>query len=385
MRSKKAAAARIDVDAERDMEKDESNRLKKRDYMRNLMRQYRSEEKKEVGVLKMQITELQAELARRKHVIAATLPPPSQRALLIPWKDVATALRDERQDVEFEHRSLKVRAKELKTLVHLMKQWVSANVTRSALDGVPTSWQNVSLQTNPHSRILGKEWITKHMYHNTDRMFARFVYPDITSTKEFYDFDFEATETHLQYYHRRQYVVDVPMAFMLSAYKQHLCSVLMMDWFGFKEKTTLKEMSGNTTLHQLLTPEDDEWMNLVTGEFHEENGRCVFVIQQIEDDEAAPMDKPQRKRMIWLDMRPLPNGKTKVRVLYKFTQIVKPTGFVSIDEEAADWGCDLHQVADEKKEDMFRQYGVKMLTTLNANHQRKMNDYLTRMMTASPL
>ncbi|CAK4751051.1 unnamed protein product [Aphanomyces euteiches] len=344
-------------------------KFKKREYMRNMMAFYRQERREETETLKTEVAALQKQLARH-----------SKRSLLLPWKEVAVALKEERDDAEATNETLRRNARELKSLVSTMKQWVNVNVTRSCLQsGMTTTWRHVSLCAEPQARSLGKEWITQQMFHNPSRMFGQFAYPDIQSNDEFYDVAYEWTDARLQYYHRRQYVLDVPMEFMLSAYKEHLCSILMMDWFGYKQNTTLQESSGNTTLHQLVA-EDDEWMNLITGEFHQADGSCIFVIQQIEDDEARPMPKRQRNRMVWLDVRPMPDGRTKVRVLYRFAQYFTKDGYVSLDEEAETWGCDLSGVPEEKKEDTFRQYATNMLVQINSNHQRRINSHLTLMM-----
>ncbi|KAF0709172.1 hypothetical protein AaE_012953, partial [Aphanomyces astaci] len=144
---------------------------------------------------------------------------------------------------------------------------------------------------------------------------------------------------------------------------------------------TLTEMSGNTTLHQ-LSADDDEWMNLVTGEFHDHD-RCVFVVQQVQHDAANPTTQRQRNRMIWLDMRPIAGGRTLVRVLYRFDQYFDPWGFVPLEEEALSWGCDLQHVQDDQKERTFHAYCTNLLVTINANHQAKINAHLTTIMHAS--
>ncbi|CAK4085439.1 unnamed protein product [Aphanomyces euteiches] len=76
----------------------------------------------------------------------------------------------------------------------------------------------------------------------------------------------------------------------------------------------------------------------------------------------------------------MPDGRTKVRVLYRFAQYFTKDGYVSLDEEAETWGCDLSGVPEEKKEDTFRQYATYMLVQINSNHQRRINSHLTLMM-----
>ncbi|KAF0694919.1 Aste57867_14225 [Aphanomyces stellatus] len=372
-----ADGTQIDIDL---LEKADE-KLRKREYMRNIMRFYREEKREELSVLKAQVVDLRRELKQRVRAMKAALPP-SKRSLLLPWKDVAGALEKEREDVESERVALQRRTADLKALVRDMRTWTSVNLTRNAMPTITTTWQNVSLPANPASRQLGKAWITQQMHHNATRAFSAFAFPDMRSSDTFFDVAFEATDARFEYIHRRQYVVDVPMVFMLQAYKKHLCSVLMMDWFGFQENTTLKETSGNTTLHQCLA-EDDEWMNLVTGEFPQDDGSCLFVIQQIEDDEAAPTSCRQRNRMIWLDARPLPGERTQVRVLYRFAQYFDSHGYISIDDEAESWDYDVRHLPEEKKEDSFRQFVTARLVSINAKHQPNLNNHLRRMMNAS--
>ncbi|ETV91228.1 hypothetical protein H310_14093 [Aphanomyces invadans] len=355
-------------------------KLKKREYMRNIMRFYREEVRDEMASLKAQVAVLQQEYTIRTRASRSGALP-SKRHLLLPWKDVSLALRDDLNACENERDVLRERVVALAHLLRTTTRWVSINLT-SMHANTPT-WRNVTLDGTPASRDLGKAWITQQMYHNTDRMFGQYAYPPLSSTQEFYDIDVEATEMCFQYHHRRQYVVDVPMDFVLKAYKSHLCSVLMLDWYGYQANTTLKETSGNTTLHQLRA-DDNEWMNLVTGEFHDDDDRCVFVIQQIQDDATAPTTQRQRNRMIWLDMRPVDGGKTQIRVLYRFAQYFDSNGYVSLDDEARSWGCDLDGVPEDKKEITFYNYSTALLVQINANHQSRINAHLTRMMLHAP-
>ncbi|RHY23155.1 hypothetical protein DYB25_008829 [Aphanomyces astaci] len=346
-------------------------KLKKREYMRNIMRFYREEKRDELDALKAQVAALQSEYKSRLRA--------SKRDLLLPWRQVAIALRDDLRDIQNERASLRAKAAALASLIRTSKGWVSTNLT--SMHAITPTWRNVTLERDEQARELGKAWITKQMYHNTDRMFGQYAYPAVTSSDEFFDIGVDNTDVSFQYHHRRQYAVDVPMECVLDAYKRHLCAVLMMDWYGYQASPTLTEMSGNTTLHQ-LSADDDEWMNLVTGEFHDHD-RCVFVVQQVQHDAANPTTQRQRNRMIWLDMRPIAGGRTLVRVLYRFDQYFDPWGFVPLEEEALSWGCDLQHVQDDQKESTFHAYCTNLLVTINANHQAKINAHLTTIMHAS--
>ncbi|KAF0750571.1 hypothetical protein AaE_006664, partial [Aphanomyces astaci] len=144
-------------------------KLKKREYMRNIMRFYREEKRDELDALKAQVAALQSEYKSRLRA--------SKRDLLLPWRQVAIALRDDLRDIQNERASLRAKAAALASLIRTSKGWVSTNLVRrrfchTSMHAITPTWRNVTLERDEQARELGKAWITKQMYHNTDRMFG---------------------------------------------------------------------------------------------------------------------------------------------------------------------------------------------------------------------
>ncbi|RHY81073.1 hypothetical protein DYB31_014485 [Aphanomyces astaci] len=82
---------------------------------------------------------------------------------MLSWKDVAEALLCDRRLAESQHKALAKDQIQNKKHLLEMYQWVLAQV---------------SLQ----SRSLGKQWITRQMYHNRDRIFQQYGYPSLDTT-----------------------------------------------------------------------------------------------------------------------------------------------------------------------------------------------------------
>ncbi|CAK4617200.1 hypothetical protein LEN26_001249 [Aphanomyces euteiches] len=338
----------------------EAIKLKRRQYFREKQREHRSRERFEEQFLSKRLAELE-EILRQTRTKLPQLPQRTSDGML-SWEDVAIALRDERDDSISLNRMLKVQSFAGKKLVEDMQRWIALANARPTHTPLRSSWRNVTLFSNPESRALGKEWITKQLYHNTDSIFERHghVYPRIDSSSRFLDVDIEFSEGCYYFVFCYQYVHAQPPAAICERYKQNLCAMLMSDGLDPVLSSTLKELSGATAQHQYASKKG-EAINLVYGEFHSED-HSVLVAQGIHDDECWRTDMKQRDISWWCHVQPTAeHGGTLVKSVLRFSQCFTRDGFMSLDEEATAYGLDLSQCPPHLKEDRFRNHVLCIL------------------------
>ncbi|KAH9186894.1 hypothetical protein AeNC1_011128 [Aphanomyces euteiches] len=371
--------------ADSPMDKADRARLKKREYIRTMMRIYRQEMKDEMADLRQKIPELEAELQRlqiRKRRRAQHTPESQLAAAdeddsstALSWKDVDMGLLEANEASASDATFLQGRIQNLQHIFKEMKRWVSAQQPIARAPQYPTStWQNVTLFSNPSTRFLGKEWITEQLYHNAEAMFRRYRFPPIESDEGMQYIDVEFEDNCAHFVLCRQFEEDLPREKITELYRHHLCSILMVDGPYDIPPNTITEISGKTFLHQMITHRD-ECISLLSGEFYEPD-RCVFVAQQILDDELIGPPRRQRNRTWWTELQRVSSGVWRRRILYRFSQSFTPEGYVPFHVEALDWGVELDaSKAAEVNQRIFRQAVLPQTTVL---YERSDERYIER-------
>ncbi|KAF0700857.1 Aste57867_8656 [Aphanomyces stellatus] len=341
-----------DTDAAAEADKKLQKRLKRRGYIRKMMRQYREKEKLELAFLQTQKAELEQEMKQLLKSRAAGTPLPVRRAAssgsILSWKEVAIALEDARSLSTKDHANMMLEAEEAEELVRDMTKWVAMHRCIPSMPSPSrTSWRDVSLFTNPRSRALGKDWISQQMYCNATDMFRAHGFPALETHVPFQEAFVTFEDDVATYVRRSQFVTDprLPIDLLLSMFQNYLCDVMRLGGDGCN---TIRERSGMTTLHQMVTHRD-EAINLLCGRFSDPS-RGMVVVQQIQDDEAWVHDHIQRNRVIWFEINRTTDGRLVSRMLHVISGKAVMWG-----QEAAEWGMDLSMYAtDDMKEAKFR-------------------------------
>ncbi|ETV68383.1 hypothetical protein H257_15699 [Aphanomyces astaci] len=307
-------------------------KTRRRAYFKTMRQMYRNEEKQEREYLLRKIRELEIDIAPlKKHATGGNL-----TKSILPWKDVAMGMDEGVKIASSQLKVLKTQVDAYAEQVWAMKKWVVTNsVLKSALDSRVPTWRDVTLLAHPTSRRLGKEWITLQMYHNTDRIFQQYGFPAIDS-HETIDWDTESVTVDGGDYtvYRRQAKMTESLEDAIAYIDSTLLSV--QSTYVQQHATSAQavvEIEGNTKQFAIVTPRQ-EYVNLLCGEFCTPN-RCVFVLQQILDDEACSHRAyRQRNRMFWHDVQDLPNGNTVVRSVAIHTLCYTKEGSIAIDDDA---------------------------------------------------
>ncbi|KAF0700849.1 Aste57867_8648 [Aphanomyces stellatus] len=338
---------------------------RRRSYFKEIRRAYRQDEKNERLALLEQITELEKVLGPL--ALSAGDDKKKDEANMLPWKDIAHALHDDARDVSSQQVALKTQVKDVQMLVWEMRQWVAANTAlrvrqssillclsrgmQRTLDNQVPTWRNVTLLANPTSRRLGKEWITQQLYHNTDVIFQRYGFPAIDSGETIADWDNQSIVVDGCDFtvYRRQVetgdsladaiahiddtLLSVQSTLPTTARTSEVDDILTVGTHAAGCGQSKVEIEGSTTLFALVTSRR-EYVNLLCGEFRSDR-RCVFVLQQILDDETSRHpDYPQRNRMFWHDIQELPTGRTVTRSVAMHSLCYTTQGGIAVDEDA---------------------------------------------------
>ncbi|RQM12664.1 hypothetical protein B5M09_012987 [Aphanomyces astaci] len=145
-------------------------------------------EQKEMSGLEGTIRQLE----HIRSVLHKSIPTRLARSLLLlAWHEVARSLADLRMLSESQNQALKAQLVEHEALVREMYHWTDTYHIKPSLDHNRTLWRHASLLNDPATRKLGKEWITEHMFHNTDAIFHQYGFPPRDSFEYLlHDFNF---------------------------------------------------------------------------------------------------------------------------------------------------------------------------------------------------
>ncbi|CAK4114610.1 unnamed protein product [Aphanomyces euteiches] len=339
-------------------------KMKKRLYIRKKMQFYRSEEKNEMLALKKKTFELENDVIRltrpnqfrlRINPVAANIEPEA-----LPWKEVAIALREDRDEKTLQTRSLKHKVDERAFVVECMRRWVdSATAMQHSLNPAAKSWRNVSLLAHPEARAMGKDWITKQLYHNTNDMFRHYGFPNGSNDDNFVMNEILFNEACFDTISARQVIVNMPFEALQKALHGRNMWILMMDnVLGATELDVDSRKPGDLIHHHAMSV-IDEHANLLSREFPEED-RCVFVGQQIHEDETVPTQAIQRNRRFWVELQRVGPNQTRMRNIYLISQCFTRRGYLPLPVEARNWGCDLSTTPEHQMEDRFKRHATQL-------------------------
>ncbi|KAF0719745.1 Aste57867_817 [Aphanomyces stellatus] len=316
----------------------------------------------EVATLTHQLAVLQIELARLLDTKQHRSSP-----WALNWKQVALALKDDVAEHQEEQKRLKAKMAATQRLLRDLRLFARQAIP-SAPDATKKNWRNISLLAHPTSRAHGMTWILQQMYENADRMLSEHGFPSLPMDRDYEDVCIEFNKDgYSQLEFRSQSEILKPMDDVRATYhrllQQHLCEWLMVDGPGVLSYTTAVETTDTTALHYMIT-QTGESINLLCGEFHEQD-RSVFVVQQIQDDESRTQGR-QRARSCWYDMRrDRPSGKWTLRILQRLSQCFTSAGHISLEEEAMYWGLDLGECPDEElKRARYRRRTLELASLL---------------------
>ncbi|KAF0685348.1 Aste57867_22739 [Aphanomyces stellatus] len=144
---------------------------------------YRDGKRCEVEMLQRQIHALEMDI-RRLSASQQASSSSSRKSLLLPWQDVARALRDYNEAVVADHHSLKQQRQKHIDLILCLSAWV-ADATGTRVHTNPSGAWTVSnflfsrtpLVAHPDARRHGLDWLTQVMLHHTDAMLDKVGFP----------------------------------------------------------------------------------------------------------------------------------------------------------------------------------------------------------------
>ncbi|KAF0689680.1 Aste57867_18917 [Aphanomyces stellatus] len=336
---------------------------------RQKMQRYRQRLAAKASALRDQVAVLAREMQRLSQ----------QRQTLLPWEVVADVMREESGLMMRTNVSLRMQCVDQAALVEAMKRWVVRVVTIPTTPSTGPTWRNSTLPALPDARKLGFDWITNYMYHNTDAIFDQLGYPH-DHVNVFSDFSIDMTKPDdLQYVWRSQRDIHAPLEHVRDIFaRPNLMGQLKGHYFGMATAppdAALEALAAQDNL--LLQPlaaryEHHRWsastvMHFLAREFHAP-GRCVFVAQNILDDECvvAP-NKAERNRRIWLVLDAVTPSRTRMRALCLNSQAISKEGTIfSFENEALVWGCDVSLYPESIRMHKFSQH-VKAIACCNGN------------------
>ncbi|KAF0689668.1 Aste57867_18905 [Aphanomyces stellatus] len=272
----------------------------------------------------------------------------SQSPWLLSWEDIARAMQDDASVSRRANTDLKALFHEQRHLILSMRSWVERCLVLP-----DSSWRNVTLLADPTARQHGFDWITRHLHHNTDWVFHQYAFPPTASPLRVQDAFVDTSNPDLlQFVWRDQQQLKVPF--------DDACDAISLDFFhamlphGAASVTSAVDQSavdadllralGRDTCRYSTSAGPNEPLNHVYRVFRSD-ARCIFVAQNIHDDQLLESRKSTRRlrnRMTWMVLDKVDVDTTTMRTLTMASQSFGLSGTpLSLDEEAAVWGISL--------------------------------------------
>ncbi|KAH9132574.1 hypothetical protein LEN26_007365 [Aphanomyces euteiches] len=322
------------------MEIADEKRERKLVYNRNLLREKR----------RQYLSERQA-LTDELNMLSKKLRVKLDKALL-PWKDVVQGLQDDYEIQQNVTLALRTKTRKNSQVIEALSKWVNvifAPKIGQSLQLPSETWRNVTLPQNPDIRRVGMDWITQQLYQNTDNVFYRHELPPTSNLNDFFiDYD-----ESLSYVWRYQHDFEMPFEPFCDILRDTVGEFVKGGMWGSRFSSYLDDnvLPGITYARSIRSPE--EAVNYLSRGFISAD-RAVFVGRNVLADEILPTSQRQSQRMFWYALEKLSPTQTRCRILILKSQDFTKDGYVSIDEEASYWGCDLSQCPEKLKLQTFR-------------------------------
>ncbi|KAH9130298.1 hypothetical protein LEN26_008658 [Aphanomyces euteiches] len=311
----------------------------RREYFREKQREHRRKERTEFEVLQRELNELQQRAQELQPTTRST--PPVSSDLTLSWQLIAATFRDESKRALDDKKSLELEAQDYH------EQIASLQRIAESYESLPTavSWSKVFRRTilpsEPRARRLAKEWLTLHMYRNTDAILGHLptVDPAVTT---FANFDIEFADPCVNVMEHSQELLAFPMRSVIDVLRYRLDSLLLLD------PTQVKvENEGNTLYYRCPLQHDGSW-NVLQAFFHEAD-RCIMVFRRVQQDEAEPgVNARQKHAMRWVDIRRMGPSQTIVRTFSVSAIEFGVDEKVCLDAVADGYGFQLHPHESEE-------------------------------------
>ncbi|CAK4698308.1 hypothetical protein LEN26_011872 [Aphanomyces euteiches] len=316
-------------------------------YLRNIRMLYRKEAKEERSYLTNRVQELEKVVASLR-----TRTVKSEKPSILSWKDVADALEEDRRHALVKRKSLGDMVARYDVLVKEMQEWVASNmrVTNPPNPRVST-WRNSTLLANSASRQLGKKWILEQMFFNTDLIFQSQGFRHIEAANDFeWDLNFSCGEKGLSIYRR---LCNSPLSFEDTIAHFHDTLLALRCYIpGYDPLKPKLLESREGSIQQYVFTTNNEFVNVICGEFRPNPNQCIIVVHGIEHDESFVGVKGRRRsRSLWIDIHRLRDGRTKVRqVSFHSRGFTGDHEFLPVEVDAKDYGVDISACPEAHKE-----------------------------------
>ncbi|KAF0689671.1 Aste57867_18908 [Aphanomyces stellatus] len=353
------------------------------------MQRYRKRLVEKADVLRGQVVQMEAavkEFMRRRRSLASSTQ--------LPWKEVAKALESECNGVEAENKSLQSACHTHRVTILAMKHWVAAHVSSiptSPRTSFGQSWRHVTLSGHPTSRRLGLDWITRQMHHNTDVVFQRCLFPPISSRDIVDDFviEGEVDDHGLLFLWRDQRDVPLPLETVRDLFARphfyNMLGGLKHDSRALASPDEAHVVATDTKMleafHGMLRYghyiRGQEHVHYLSREFDTPD-RCVFVAQNITDDELLHNDAIQCNRMDWYVLDRLGPTRTKLRALGMASQMATREGPVSLEDEAHSWGIEVQHGVDLESKERSIRHRINQIASVGTNSYNQDLELVTK-------
>ncbi|OQS00247.1 hypothetical protein THRCLA_06102 [Thraustotheca clavata] len=309
----------------------EGDKVHKRLQKRNQQREFRRKVNQQLELLRARAKELEIELNDKR----------KNRSLLLPWSQVEYALRNDLIECQTANKHLIQNIADMQLLNHLMIKWLRTLFPIVENSSEYPAWYRIGLCQDDASKIAICDWVTQHMYHNTDHVL---MLSGFRSENHFpsQGFLFDTSKGYIEYNFYDRRIHHESFDIVLEAFRELF---LTNNSFSTGNDSTI------LSKEYIYSRGHDISECLVHREFIKDN-RVVFVQHSIQDDAKFPNEQIHRHKANWIVLELIaPNVVMETKVFQKSQSWTSVYGYFTPEEEAARIvGCEYHLNQLQRKE-----------------------------------
>ncbi|OQS01007.1 hypothetical protein ACHHYP_02028 [Achlya hypogyna] len=331
--------------------------------MNNMLKQrrFRAKYVAERALVEAELKTLTDALANASRTRSAASP-----STALSWKEVAATFGSAAVVASSENKRLRAAYARRGRIVEAMKAWVASQLASTPRD---TEYKRWHLLADEAIRRLGFDWITKRWYHNTDRMLAKYGFPN-DSRQRFVDFNVDVNKDDtFNLVWRIQRDIPLPFETVYTRLRGRIRSLFRGDMYEDmftlidEEAIFTSEKFSHLCLLATVDPTmlyrynyervEGEHSMFLSREFYTDD-RVVFVGGSVQDDEKIASNDLWHHRTFWYTLDRLSSTRTRLRVLGWHSNVfTKARGF-TLEDEVTEWGVTLGGASDDVEFEKLR-------------------------------
>ncbi|OQR96487.1 hypothetical protein THRCLA_07268 [Thraustotheca clavata] len=235
----------------------------------------------------------------------------------LSWRDIALALLEAENESKATLEDLQIQHREMQQTMNSALALASTLTCRSNVPSPnrPFAFLNATLAADATARRLGMDWLSQHLYHNTDLMLNYAMFPAVGN--DTYTLVRDCSDGLYDVLSRIQINYNRSLEDTFSALKPRLWSILRGETLPFYSEFLDPEITASIDpdmLYRRMVNSPGESVYFVAREFRSTD-RIVLVLGNFANDELHAPNKRWTPSLLWAVVERQGPNQTRVRLV----------------------------------------------------------------------